>query len=710
MKKKIINGILMVALLAATSTSFVSCKDNSEDVRTDLIASLNKQATDLTAAYQAADAALNSTIQAELATKADKATFEAFKALVENDYATKAGVTAEIADSLKKYATKEYVDAETKKIWDALNDPDNPSSVVNKIASINEALSDQAEDIADIQEDINNVNDELTELKSQINSIIETLENLVTSVTVNATANSIISNSKLFPGINMQFVGAAYGEPDVKKGTFPSDFVDEDLVNISEGKEYSWTEDDFINSNGDEFNAGKIYFTLNPSNITPNKVKLSLVNSLQTEYFKIGEATESKDELNWGLTRGVKDATYDAVVYEAPITYDATSLKAIELKNIVDLKAIAKNVKNIVNEAKGAANEINRSNYEDVTKATGKAVLKEAAQAVANLVNGKLPYMPAVALKATWSDTVGTRSVLSDYSIAATAYKPMSFKEFDGVDFSGYAISFNKLDKAVAKIVKKLQKELKKINKEITNIDVKKIEVKGDFSAEFTFYYELKTKTDAVTGTSLQFINSLMIVGKNETGPANVKEPNADGTKDDGWYLLDNIDIDYNDDIAELVKSIKKGFNVAPLINDASSLIKRVNNAAEKAKNLEARVTNYLEYLIQKVLNNANRALEPILLVEGEDGIHRASATYEAGEYTFVPTSVTYELVAPAFQKYIAVCGADGKARWGKVMAKGQAGFNGVDVDLKAGDTKIVYSALDFKGNTVTKVYNITVK
>ena len=40
MKKKIINGILMVALLAATSTSFVSCKDNDEDVKTDLMAQI----------------------------------------------------------------------------------------------------------------------------------------------------------------------------------------------------------------------------------------------------------------------------------------------------------------------------------------------------------------------------------------------------------------------------------------------------------------------------------------------------------------------------------------------------------------------------------------------------------------------------------------------------------------------------------------------
>ena len=36
MKKKIINGIMMVALVAATSTSFVSCKDTNEDVKLEM--------------------------------------------------------------------------------------------------------------------------------------------------------------------------------------------------------------------------------------------------------------------------------------------------------------------------------------------------------------------------------------------------------------------------------------------------------------------------------------------------------------------------------------------------------------------------------------------------------------------------------------------------------------------------------------------------
>ena len=42
MKKKIINGILLVALVFATSSAFVSCKDNDEDLRIELQDQINK--------------------------------------------------------------------------------------------------------------------------------------------------------------------------------------------------------------------------------------------------------------------------------------------------------------------------------------------------------------------------------------------------------------------------------------------------------------------------------------------------------------------------------------------------------------------------------------------------------------------------------------------------------------------------------------------
>ena len=52
MKKKIINGLLMVALLGATTSSFVSCKDYQEDEITDIRGLLSDQDTQLRALVQ----------------------------------------------------------------------------------------------------------------------------------------------------------------------------------------------------------------------------------------------------------------------------------------------------------------------------------------------------------------------------------------------------------------------------------------------------------------------------------------------------------------------------------------------------------------------------------------------------------------------------------------------------------------------------------
>ena len=714
MKKKIINGILMVALLAATTTSFVSCKDNDEDVKTDLIAQLNKKAGDLDAAYKQADTDLNNAIQTQLANKADKVDLDNFKTLVATDYAKKADVTKEIKDSLAKYATKDYVDAETKKLWDALNDPDDPNSVANQLADLNGELADQAEDIEDIQEDIENIEDTLDELQKQIDSIIKTFEKMVTSVTVNGTASSILNNSKVFPGLNIQILGAAYGEPIKAQGQFPSTdaslYVDGNALSadaISGVEAFTWKDNELLTSKDkDGNNAGTVYFTLNPSNIKPKALKsLTLVNNLQEEIFELGEATPCDEVMNWGITRadGEKDVTYDAVMYQAPAKYDAESVKAIELKNIIDYKAIAKNVKNIINEAKAAASDVNRSNYSDVAKSTSKAVLKETAQAVANLVNGKIPAMPAVALKATWADTVGTRSVLSDYSIAATAYKPLSFAEFKDVDFSAYSISLDKFDNLAKRIADKIKAELNKLNGTISNYSNIAVTINIDeskFKLNKSILMVIKTGTGSQV-TSIELTNVVPVGATKITSGTTFAASKT-------YYTETTVEQDLSAEIAKL-KTVS--VDMSGLTNEISSLISRVNNAADRAVNLENRVSNFLENTITRVLNNVDRALEPILLVDTKDGIQRVSGTYKAGKFTFVPTTMTYELVAPAFKKYVAVL-KDGKPVSGKqyLLTKGEKGFSSVDIELAAGETQIVYAAMDFRGYQIAKVYNITVE
>ncbi len=141
-------------------------------------------------------------------------------------------------------------------------------------------------------------------------------------------------------------------------------------------KSFTWADNELLTSKDkDGNNAGTVYFTLNPSNIKPKALKsLTLVNNLQDEIFELGEATPCEEVMNWGITRadGEKAVTHDAVMYQAPAKYDVESVKAIELKNIIDYKAIGKNVKNIINDAKAAANDVNRSNYSEVASPSSK--------------------------------------------------------------------------------------------------------------------------------------------------------------------------------------------------------------------------------------------------------------------------------------------------------------------------------------------------
>ena len=73
---------------------------------------------------------------------------------------------------------------------------------------------------------------------------------------------------------------------------------------------------------------------------------------------------------------------------------------------------------------------------------------------------------------------------------------------------------------------------------------------------------------------------------------------------------------------------------------------------------------------------------------------------------------MTYELLAPAYKKYVAIKDTKtGKFAFKKVLTKGDADFNKITIDnLAAGEYSVIYSALDFSGVQISKKYNVTVK
>ena len=299
-------------------------------------------------------------------------------------------------------------------------------------------------------------------VESSINKIVYALKNMVTSVTVNATSTSILENSKLFPGLNVQFLGSAMGKATTT-GKFPSTTTYEghgtalEAADFAGVEQYSWSNGNTLPKADEDTklaDAGSIWFTLNPSNVNvANLTDLKLVDSQGNESFvTIDKSTAALDTtvLTWSVTRA--ESPVKLWKAQAGINLKATDLATIETAKIIDFKSIATDVKSMLKDLKAAAKTANSSNYEKVTKTAAKDVLKNSAQIVASVLKAKLPSLPALALKAEWEDTVGVRNVLSDYSIAATAYKPLSF-DFGKDLIEGKTISLDKADKAAAKII-----------------------------------------------------------------------------------------------------------------------------------------------------------------------------------------------------------------------------------------------------------------
>ena len=227
MKKKIINGFLMVALLAATVTSFVSCKDNDEDVKTDLIAQLQKQAVDLKTAWQTDDATLRGQITdayqaADAQVKQDAKDYtdareQAVKDWVNGEgYLKKTEFPATLAEELVK--NQDFIDLKDK-LDDAADDISALQDIINDPEKGIDAINDK---INDPETGIDAINDKLEDIKDKLEELQKDFKNLITSVNVNATSTSLLANSKIFPGLNVQFVGAAFGKAVTTTGTFPT--------------------------------------------------------------------------------------------------------------------------------------------------------------------------------------------------------------------------------------------------------------------------------------------------------------------------------------------------------------------------------------------------------------------------------------------------------------------------------------------------------
>lgn len=662
MKKKIINGILMVALVGATSTSFVSCKDTSEDVKTDLLAQVNAVRADLEPRLDQAEADID-----KLETR------------MTNAEGRLDGVEGRMT---KAEENINYLKGRVAGIRDTL------TTVVNDLHAFHDSVYEVTQSL----------DKRMTTVENRITAIVASLRDMVTSVNVNATSTNLLQNSKIFPGINCQFLGAAYGEA---KSSFSFPSTDKDDYVADHGVVLTANDIKALDGSISDYKgylpvkkegAGIVYFTINPSNIDAaeaENLKLSLVNSQNEESFvKLGKVEQDTETiLEWGLTRADGD-DFQPRLWKSEATIDfgqAEDLeKVIDPATQIDFVAIKDQVRTLFSNAYHAAQDVNRNNYAEVAKSETKTLIKDAAQLVSTLLQNEFPSQPALALKAEWKDTIGTRSVLSDYSIAATAYKPLSFAFGAELGLDGRTISLDKIDNLVARVANKIQNKLAAAGAKAAAVYV---DFSGVNTSNFHVYLHYTIVGGNITGITINNVAA----GANE-------------------------EIDFSTELNNLIAAVPADA-INSMVAEALKVIDSANYYTERAQNFEVRVSNYLESYINKVIlkisnDGLTRILEPIMLYGDNSGVSRLTtgATIKAGaQVTLIPTTVSYEVIAPVYKKYVAIIGKDGKVRDAVIKTNGELDFKRYNVTIQEGDQAIVYSALDFSGKQIAKKYAINV-
>lgn len=289
-------------------------------------------------------------------------------------------------------------------------------------------------------------------------------------------------------------------------------------------------------------------------------------------------------------------------------------------------------------------------------KADLKALAKAAAKFVLDNMDTNIPRLGIATTNLVQDDNLGlnlTRKNFGKMDILATTYRPVGFNALDNFTAGGVD-DLEKLEVRVARIIDAIAA---KAGTKYSNVEkINGFDPNNYKNVEVTINENGKTHTATVdlSGYSSELKN----------------------------YALDEI----NKVIADL--------------NGDDSYV--ASSALDYLNHFNSRY----DYWYNRI---KGAILKPVMLFKDGEGFHRfvaGKASVKAGEVTFVPTTYNYELIAPAYKKYVRIFGAGGN-----VVDKVYNGNErNIKVNLAAGTYTVVYQALDYTGKTAQKNYTLTVE
>lgn len=577
---------------------------------------------------------------------------------------------------------------------------------------------------------LNDLEERVSTLETLVDQLTQRVDNLVTGILVQGIYNPVFGSLSTPFNVNSNILLGYYGVADggvnfpaFGKSQYEYNNTEvltaSDLANIGsvKGGVFELGQGETIGLDKDNnLQLGTVYMTLNPTNVNFDGKEFSLESSNGTESAaKLTGVTKSDVELTFGYSRADEAASGNGF-YEAQAYVPENSIGDIKLDIESGLKSAMKNA------IKGH------------TVSDFAALIK----VVYDQFNG---ILPAYALKTTWQEYEDGpfNSVFSQYSVAATAFKPLSFKFGEGYEFSRRLPVINALNSDGIK----LNPDDYKFDLSGVEVNLNGVKATLDFNLkkiEFTYDGELELEIEGVTEDG----QSVTVTGK--VKPEDIQDLLTDmaeqlNSKIDEWN--EDLKVAFEEALQDLVNQIaervddfvgqleaKVNQNIEDIINDINDelngkigkYLNRFNSFIDKYNKVANRINN--------ILADPNHYLQVMMVYEGVDGdFHHLStdrsipSVANAGAITFYPTTYTAEIVVPVAKKYVAVTNvfdkngnqvkseisaANANSTLNTVLPGKQTrvAFQG-----KAGYTyEIAYSALDYQGFTSTRKYYITVK
>ncbi len=568
-----------------------------------------------------------------------KGEIESIKQQAEDNLKAAEEYADEVVEALKGDFTYETLGDFEKAVNDALADLPELKEELETLAGRVDALEDELDELTDT----------VNKILSDIDAIANYLAKQVTSILVQATVNPVFGTFSMPMSINSNVLAAFYGKvtdddlkfptasqkyyADIDNGPFLTS-ADLNMLGVSEAA-VDVTSNGVI-FNEKEGNAGTLYVTVNPNTVDFSGLTFGMENSIQEESkVELGALAPSDYKITFGYTRANNEVSNG--FYEAPAT-----LKTENINENIDMGVAVEDLKNLMNDLTSYinGNSLNMTN-----------ILTSMYQDMSSVLD-------ADAIYAQWTDDADepqTHRTYSQYCIAATAVKPLSYSFMIDANYETFP-GIGRIESIIDKLFESI---------EIPTFDLSKYHLE---EIEHVSYNDDLISFDAkirVSSADLTPGETIYIYASNGTV---IGEGTWDGVSE---YVDISIKLEISqseiygepiDDINAVIDAIN---NALDDINSVLADLDKINNIASSMDDLEAQLLHYVDRLNEmlcNIINSVNTTLQPILLVNTTDGFAKLSQMRSSpsvlssgNNIQLLPTSFTAEILAPPYKKLVGV-------------------------------------------------------